>query len=73
MSRAPELQAERAEGGLWRVWCCYCGRYHHHSPEPGYRAAHCCEPRSLYTPTGYVLLEPKCEGQAAPAAGRGAS
>ena len=51
------LEAEpvgRGEGRRWRVWCVFCEGYHHHGPEPGYRAAHCA-PESPYRETGYFL------------------
>ena len=53
------LEAEpfgRGEGRCWRVWCVFCERYHHHAPEPGYRAAHCApDSTSPYRETGYFL------------------
>lgn len=57
MSDAPLLQAELTDGGLWRVWCKYCERYHHHGPQPGHRLAHCA-PATPYTVTGYTLVNP---------------
>ena len=58
---APRLRAEEVGEGpkkRWRVWCPHCQRHHHHASEPGYRVAHCYDPKSPYA-EGYVLLTPK--------------
>lgn len=39
----------------WRVWCCYCLIYHHHSPGAGSRVAHCRREDSPYKQSGYSL------------------
>jgi hypothetical protein len=45
---------------LWRTWCPHCCCFHHHSPVPGHRVAHCVSPTSPFKKTGYVLmLDPK--------------
>jgi hypothetical protein len=53
----------------WKFWCRYCNTYHHHSPEPGHRVAHCLDfwvdetgcrkLQSPYRETGYILRAPK--------------
>ena len=50
----PTLPACPTEHG-WRVWCCYCKRWHQHGAQPGHRVAHCHVATSPYKATGYVL------------------
>ena len=51
---APSLPAYPTAHG-WRVWCCYCDRWHQHGAQPGHRAAHCFVVSSPYRQTGYIL------------------
>jgi hypothetical protein len=51
---APIVQC-REEGGRFAFDCPHCGHPHMHSPEPGYRRAHCTDRKSPYRRTGYVL------------------
>lgn len=39
----------------WFVWCTECRDWHTHGPGEGHREAHCCEPTSKYSSTGYNL------------------
>ena len=52
-----------------RVWCQYCETFHLHSPEPGYRVAHCpgapVGPESPYKESGYII-EVAGEAEGAP-------
>jgi hypothetical protein len=65
-----EPEPDSSEMTGWRVWCAFCtrfanrnsarriaGTFHHHSPGPGHRCAH-CNPHdgSPYLATGYVLV-----------------
>lgn len=57
----PVLVAEPTKDGQWRVWCCYCRRYHFHGAVMGHRTAHCSHPdkphnSNPYVSTGYYLV-----------------
>lgn len=53
----PVLLAEKdTKGNTWRAWCPACRMYHHHSPEEGYRHAHCHRKDSPFQDTGYFLV-----------------
>jgi hypothetical protein len=49
----------------WRFWCPFCDRWHYHSPERGYRAAHCFSQGADHAwPEGYVLrLDPRFDSR----------
>ena len=59
-SNTPELPAYDTGKSLI-VWCAHCRRWHSHgrgnggSDGDGHRAAHCIEPESPYSRTGYAL------------------
>ena len=59
-TRRPRLPAYPRTDGIpgLRVWCCWCDRWHSHSPGYGHRAAHCHNDASPYSDTGYVLASP---------------
>jgi hypothetical protein len=52
----PALPAYEGRDGLLRVWCTYCGKWHHHRPGWGHRTAHCRNTGSRYLETGYILV-----------------
>jgi hypothetical protein len=58
--KVPRLPAYPRTDGIrgLRVWCCWCGRWHFHSPGYGHRAAHCHNAESPYADTGYMLTSP---------------
>lgn len=54
--RLPAYPRRDGVSGL-RIWCSWCDRWHYHSNEFGYRAAHCHDEESPYV-DGYVLTDP---------------
>ena len=59
MQKYPVMLCDTVGSGntlRWRFWCKFCDTYHHHSPQPGHRLAHCSEGvESPYRDSGYVL------------------
>ena len=52
--KLPVLLAD-PKGDHWDAWCPFCRRFHSHSPEPGYRVAHCHQVGVF--DDGYILIE----------------
>ena len=56
--KAPKLIAYPREDFPkgWKVYCDFCLRWHLHGASLGHRKAHCCNEKSPYYKTGYVLV-----------------
>lgn len=43
------------DGKNYKFYCQFCKRWHRHGRSEGHRVAHCHNPDSPYSETGYVL------------------
>ena len=57
----PPVLPAIAVGGVWKVWCVHCRRWHIHGPGRGHRVAHCAGDGY---PRGYILELAEPEAQA---------